>query len=172
MCGYIDPATPKDCFVVAIPQTKAIYHGFDTGNKHGLIIGPIPALPAPDCYKELIDPPAWEFPVPPSLANHPLYEWSCSMASLNGVHRVRKSLHGGMQLDYGDFTLCLGDFRPSDALAWTDSPGWLRVLSADVSKQSLEFYKNKSECTDNLRRMEGHIIVWSCQSDVVIQIEH
>ncbi|KAF2023225.1 hypothetical protein EK21DRAFT_95086 [Setomelanomma holmii] len=88
MCGYIDPACPKDCFVVAIPQTKAIYHGFDTGNKRGLIIGPIPALPAPDCYKELIDPPTWEFPDPPSLANYPLYAWSCSMASLNGVHRA------------------------------------------------------------------------------------
>lgn len=174
MCGYIDPAIPKDCFVVAIPQTKAIYHGFDTGNKHRLIIGPVPALPAPDCYKELIDPPTWEFPKPPdppSLANYPLHAWSCSMASLNGVYRVRESLHGGLQLDYGDFAVCLGDFRPSEALAWTESPGWLRVLSADVSKHSLEFHKNKPEYTHNLRRMEGLIILWSCQSDVFIRIE-
>lgn len=172
MCGYINLDIPKNCFVVAIPETKAIYHGVGTGNKKAPILGPIPALPAPDCYKKLINPPASDFPDPPQLTNYPIHAWSCSMASLDGVHRVRKSLRGGMQLDYGEFTACLGDFRPSEALAWTNSPVWLRLVSADISKQSLEFYESKIEYSSDLRRMKGRIIVWSCQSDVRIQIKN
>jgi hypothetical protein len=92
------------------------------------------------------------------------------MASLDGVRKVRQTLRGGVELQYKDFTACLGDFRPPEALAWMSSPGWLRVSSASVSRQSIEFYRNKDEHTDGLRRMEGCIIVWFCQSDTLVRI--
>jgi hypothetical protein len=142
-------------------------------NRHRFILRPVSALPAPDLYLEFIDPPTWSFPPPPlSLPKHLLYRWSCSIASLNGVRKLRKSLRGGMQLEYGDHAVCLGDFRLSEALTWISSPGWLRISSGSGYKQSIEFYKENVDCTDGLMRMEGYIIVWFCQRDILIQIDN
>jgi hypothetical protein len=168
LCGYIDPATPKDCSLLAIPTTKAVYHGFW---KDRLILCPVPNLPDPDQYPELINPCIWRFPSPPSRTINALYQWTCSKASLCGVRRARRSKRGGLHLEYNGFDVYLGDFQPSEALAWTTAPGWLKISTVSELEQNVDFYMTSDGCASELFPMEGNILVWSCRNGFLVQLD-
>jgi hypothetical protein len=168
LSGYINSDSPRHCFLLAIPTSEAIYHGF---HKDRLMLGMVPGLPDPDQCPKLIDPATWKFPHPPSHIIDAPYQWTCSTASLYGVRRARSSHRRGIELEYDDFTIYLGDFRPSEALEWTVSPSWLKLSSTSGLEQVVDFYHSKEECAGELYRMEGVLVVWSCRRDVFFQIE-
>jgi hypothetical protein len=163
---YLEPGEPVEFSLVASTSSKGLYHDFRGSAEYPETIGCIPAPP-----ETTEQPPAFPLYNPPALTNHPLYLWTCTRASLKDVQRVRKSTRGGVELQYEDFSVCLGDFRISEAQVWVSMPAWLVVSRTNNARHNIDFYTDNDGNVSERRRMEGDIIMWICQEDVIIQLE-
>jgi hypothetical protein len=154
--------------LIASASTKAIYHSFDDVFP---AIGSVPTLSARMSVPSLL--PLDYFPELSYVQNlyRPLNEWSYSKAMLNNVQAVRKSRRGGIELQYEKFSVCLGDFRPSEALEWINSPCGFKVSHENSLHHKIDFYRREDTSIDGIRRMEGFIIIWFCQDDIIIETE-
>ncbi|KAF2752123.1 hypothetical protein M011DRAFT_498610 [Sporormia fimetaria CBS 119925] len=125
------------------------------------IVGPLPTLhvatppPSPSVAN------SWRRdPAVPTVMGDITIELSFSRASMDNVRAVRKSERGAVELQYDGYSMCLGDFRPHEALDWMDNPRWYQITEDEMGSYCITFFQDKEEESQNLKPMEGEMRVW------------
>jgi hypothetical protein len=159
-----DPPDPQHFQLLASARTRAICHCACMQD-----FCSIPAYPSISQQVEHRDLPK----LPSILSGRHQYQWLSSAASLDNVHAVRKSKHGrGIELRYQNFSICLGDFRPSEALDWLQNPAYLKVTRANDTCYTISFLTEEDENIDSeVLPLSGRcVIFWSRKDDVIIEV--
>jgi hypothetical protein len=155
--------------LLASSSTKAIYYSFTKArdySSHGGIIlafGAIPAIPSPDQWPEP--------PISPYITRHDRHSWFYAKAILDGVQAVRKSWQGGLELKYPEFSVSLGNFSPSEAFGWMESPRSFCVNHTDAKRDDVNFFGDEEMFAGELRTMRGSIVIWFNHNAVIIETE-
>jgi hypothetical protein len=159
-----EPPDPQHFRLLASAETRAIFHCACMQD-----FGSIPANPSLSQRVEHCDLPN----LPSILRGRHQYQWSSSSASLDNVHAVRRSKHGrGIELRYENFSICLGDFRPSKALDWLHNPAYFKVTCANDTSHTINFLRQEDENMDaEAILLSGkYIVFWSRKDDVIIEV--
>lgn len=166
LCPYMgdDPPSPQHFRLLASAETRVICHCACMQE-----FCSIPAHPSLNQSPELCD-----LPNPPSiLSGRHQYQWSSSVACLGNVHAVRLSKHGrGIELRYENFSKCLGDFRPSEALDWLQNPAYFKVTRANDTTHTISFMREEDENMDpEALPLSGRCVTfWSRKDAVIIEV--
>jgi hypothetical protein len=163
--GSCHHPTSTTYYLIASASTKGIYYSFDGAFP---AIGSVPALSPTVSQPTPLPSGYWPELSHPQDFHYPHKSWLYAKATLNNVQAVRKSQRGGIELYYGKFSVCLGDFRPSEALRWIHSP---RGFTVSCRNDEIDFHRREDTSIDTIGRVEGFIIIWYCHDSIIFETE-
>lgn len=184
MCTYTESSQPKSFKLLAVGETRAIYHCSCMQDFGSIPEGETRAInhfsriqysrPIQYCYITNHRFESCNFPRLPSICmgGRMGTEWSFSTASLSDVQAVRLSQKGGIELRYTGFSKCLGDFRPSEAHGWLENPVCCKISRTSDTRYNITFFGevDKQKEAEVLPLSGKCIIFWSFGKESIIEI--
>jgi hypothetical protein len=76
-----------------------------------------------------------------------------------------------MELKYKEFSVCLGNFRPIEALEWMEIPRLFCVSHTHDKRVDINFFSDEDMFSGGSTTMQGSIIVWFNHNSVIVTTE-